>query len=94
MPGNFFYYADLFNGAFELGGTYFISRSIRKLHRDKIVRGIAWEQVAFWSIWGYWNIAYYWAAQSPFSWWAGLAVTTANTVYVSMLYYYVRREGR
>jgi len=86
--------ADAFNSLFEFFGTFFILKSVLRLHRDKMVRGIAWEQVAFWTFWGYCNIYYYWAMESTLSWWAGMLVTLVNTVYVSMLLYYTAEEKR
>lgn len=86
--------ADRLNALFEAGGCLFIGKSIIKLWHDKKVRGFAWEQVAFWSAWGYWNIYYYWAVGSAWSWWAGVLVTIANSIYLAMLIYYVRTEER
>jgi len=86
--------ADAFNGLFEFFGTFFILKSIMKLRQDRIVRGIAWQQVAFWTFWGYCNIYYYWAMNSPLSWWAGMLVTIVNTIYVAMLIYFTAEEKR
>lgn len=86
--------ADLWNAALELGGAYFISRSIRKLYRDKIVRGFAWEQVAFYAMWGVLNLFYYPAMGSWYSFYAGIAVTVTNLTYTAMLIYYTWRERR
>jgi hypothetical protein len=86
--------ADAFNGLFEFLGTFFILKSIMKLRHDRIVRGIAWQQVAFWTFWGYCNIYYYWAMNSPLSWWAGMLVTIVNTIYVAMLIYFTAEEKR
>ena len=86
--------ADHANAFFEALGTFFIGRSVFKVIKDKMVRGIAWEQVAFWTIWGYWNIYYYWAVGSSWSWWAGCGVTVANTIYTSLLIYYTFNEKK
>ena len=46
---------DLITGLFETCGTGFISLSIIQLYREKIVRGVSWAHVAFFSTWGFWN---------------------------------------
>ena len=43
---------DLINGTFESIGGGFISLSVRTLHKQKIVRGVSWVHVAFFSSWG------------------------------------------
>lgn len=87
-------FADALNACFELAGAFFICFSIRKLWFDKKVRGISWIHVAFFAAWGWWNIIYYWAVNSPLSWWAGIAVTLVNTGYLAMLIYYTRTEDK
>jgi hypothetical protein len=86
--------ADRANSFFEFFGSFFVLKSICKLYSDKLVRGIAWEQVGFWTAWGFWNIYYYWAVGSAWSWWAGVCVTSVNTVYLAMLIYYTLAEER
>lgn len=86
--------ADRGNAVLEALGGFFILISICKLHHDKRVRGISWVHVAFFAVWGWWNIYYYWAMGSNFSWWAGLGVTFANSAYLWMLIYYTKLEAR
>ena len=77
---------DLVNAAFEVSGGLFISLSIHKLMRDRQARGIHWGQVAFFTVWGFWNLAYY---PSLGQWWstAGSAgVCLANCAYLAMLW--------
>ena len=85
-------FADLSNATFEGIGSLFILKSVKRLYRDKLVRGIAWQQVGFWSAWGWWNLYYYWAINSPLSWRAGVLCTSVNTIYLSLLIYYTRQE--
>jgi hypothetical protein len=83
---------DLVNGLFEGLGSLFISISILKLYRDKLVRGISYFYVAFFAVWGYWNIYYYPHLNQWFSFTGGLLVAIANTVYTIMLIYYTVKE--
>ena len=50
---------DLVNGAFEMLGGFFILLSIIRLWRDKKVRGVSVVHVAFFWLWGVWNVYFY-----------------------------------
>ena len=85
---------DFINGSFELLGSFFIALSIKKLARDKMVRGFHWGQLTFFTTWGMWNLYYY----PHLSQWAslvgGVAVTITNVIYLVMIVYYVQFERR
>lgn len=83
---------DKINGTFELLGSVFIMLSIWKLYRDKLVRGISWWHVGFFSAWGYWNIYYYSSLDQWWSWSAGILLAFTNTAYLIMLLYYTKKE--
>ena len=83
---------DLINGLLETGGGLFILFSIVKLAQDKLVKGVSWLHVSFFTAWGYWNIYFYWALDLPYSWWGGILVTAMNTVWLAQLLYYRHRE--
>ena len=85
---------DHWNAALEFGGSLFICISIRKLLQDKLVRGVSWVHVSYWSLWGFSNLIYYPALGSWWSFYAGIACTMANTTYVTLLIYYTLREKR
>ena len=84
---------DLINGAFESFGSLFILLSVRKLYRDKIVRGVSYLHVGFFTAWGAWNIYYYPYLGQWASFAGGCLIATTNTIYLSMLIYYLRHEG-
>lgn len=84
---------DLVNATFEGLMAPAVLASVVKLWRDKRVLGYHWFTLAVPTTWGFWNLYYYpWLGQ-PASFWAGLAVVSANTVFLSMLIYYLRRPG-
>lgn len=87
-------YGDLINAGFELGGAIFICRHIRRLHIDKMVRGVDWVATAFFTVWGFWNIYYYGSLDQWLSWSAGLAIVAANTVWLVMMLHYIGVEKR
>ena len=83
---------DLVTGLFETGGMWFIALSIRQLFKDKLVRGVSWVHVAFFSTWGFWNLFYYPHLEQ---WWAfvgGIGIVSANTIWLCLMIYYLRKE--
>lgn len=79
---------DLINGIFECSGGFFVLYSILKLYKDKKVLGISWIYVAYFSIWGLWNLYYYPSLNQNLSFIGGLFVTFTNIIYTIMLIYY------
>lgn len=74
--------ADTINGLFELGMAIMLCLSVRRLWRERRVRGVSFWAVFWPTLWGYWNLYYY---PSLGQWWsfaAGIAVVTANTTWV------------
>lgn len=84
---------DVFNGLFEIAGGFFISLSVRKLWADKMVAGVSWLHAGFFAAWGYWNLFYYPSLDQWWSFWGGVGVVTANTIWLGQLIYYSRWPG-
>lgn len=87
-------FPDLINGAFESSGAFFISTSIVRLHKEKLVRGLHWLQVTFFMSWGYWNLFYYPHLHQWLSFTGGLAIVIANTIWLGQVIYYIRTEHK
>jgi len=85
-------HADFINGMFELLGGVAIWISVVKLYEEKMVRGIHWAHVAFFTLWGAWNLYFYPYYGAMFSFWAGLFLFTSNTIYVILLIFYTLKE--
>jgi hypothetical protein len=85
---------DIVNGCFELSGGYFVGMSIFKLHREKIVRGVAWQGVAFFSTWGLWNLYFYPSLGQWASFIGGVSIAAANAVWLGQIVYYSWTEGQ
>ena len=79
---------DLVNSTFEFGGSLAVLVSILDVIHSQQVHGVSWVTVMFFTIWGYWNIYYYFHLGQMFSWTAGILVTLANTSWVILLMYY------
>jgi hypothetical protein len=86
--------ADFINGSFECLGGILVALSIRRLWRDKIVRGVSAWPVAFFMTWSLWNLWYY---PSLHQWWSfvgGAGVLVSNTIYCVLMFYYLRLEKK
>lgn len=83
---------DLINATFEFGGGLAIFDHCRTLYRDKQVRGASWIATAFMTLWGWWNLYYYPHLEQWISFFGGITIVTANTLWISLMVYYIRRE--
>ena len=83
---------DLFNGVFEFCGAGFILLSVARLYREKVVRGVSWVHVAFFSAWGFWNLFYYPHLGQWISFAGGIGIVGTNTFWLCQLLYYSRKE--
>jgi hypothetical protein len=83
---------DAINAGFEAGLAVMIANNIRCLYRDKQVKGFSLWTVTWVTAWGFWNLYYYPAVNSPLSFWAGIAVVLANATWLGLALYYVRRD--
>lgn len=81
---------DAINGTFEVLGSVMIWRNVLELHRDKMVRGVHWLPVGFFAAWGYWNLFYYPHLDQWLSFWGGVSIVVANTVWLWQMLHYGR----
>lgn len=84
--------ADFINACIEFAAAFFILFSVRKLHTDKLVRGVSWVQIAFFTWLGVWNLFYFQAIGSPWSFWAGVVILAVNATYLGMILFYLWAE--
>lgn len=83
---------DLVNGTFELLGGFAVMHHCLQLIKDKILRGVSYYATGFFFSWGVWNLYYYPHLGQWASFWGGVAIVSANCVYVSLMVYYHRKE--
>lgn len=81
---------DLANGCFELFGGVLSGLNIRRLYRDKEVRGFSPTLMAFVTLWGYWNLYYYPHLSQGFSFTGGVLLVVSNTAWLALCIYYLR----
>jgi hypothetical protein len=85
---------DAINAAFEGGGAIFLCLNVRRLLKDKSVKGVSLLATSWWTAWGFWNVYFYSAVNTPASFWAGIAVVLVNAVWLCLAVYYARAERR
>ena len=83
--------ADLTNGLFEFGGGLLLWMNVLALHQSKQFRGVVITPTMFFAIWGFWNLYFYPSLGQWWSFFGGLNVVTANTVWVAQMIYYKGR---
>lgn len=83
---------DTVNGLYEFLGGVFVLMHCRQLYRDKLVKGVSLVAIVCFFTWGLWNLYYYPHLDQWASFWGGIAVCSANVVYIGMLVYYKQRE--
>lgn len=83
-------WADLGNGAFELGSACFSWLNVRRLWRDWELRGYDWRANAFFTAWGAWNIFYYPGLSQWASLAGGVCIFSVNACWVTMAVMTVR----
>lgn len=73
-------------------GSLAVWMNIRKLHRDKQVRGICWQLSFFFSSWGLWNLYYYFMLRQYLSWVCSMSLALANLIWLGQAVYYKHEE--
>lgn len=77
---------DLVNGGFEAFGAWSAWANVKRLRRDRVVKGVVWQFTVVWQLWGMWNLYYYWGLHQYFSWVAGAALCAGNTAWLITLW--------
>lgn len=85
---------DVVNGAFEAFGAWSVWANVKRLRRDRDVKGIVWQFTIVWWLWGVWNL-YYYAHLSQFvSWAAGVVLVVGNAVWLIVWLKILRSKKR
>ncbi len=83
-------FADLTNGAFELLGGFSLWQNVRRLRRDKSIKGVDWRVTLFFTSWGLWNLYYYPHLDQWASFLGGLGIVAANAAWLYYVFKYRR----
>ena len=82
---------DRINALFEGGMSLLLLLNIRRLYLDKKLTGVSVWPTVFTSLWGAWNLYFYYAVGQIWSWYAGIAVFLANSAWVVLAVTYALR---
>lgn len=85
---------DHINAVFEAGSALFIATNVRRLYLDKRVRGVNIMPTIWFSLWGLWNLVYYYGLGQWYSWAMGALVFWANSCWVMLALIYRRKERK
>lgn len=79
---------DLINSFFKYGSGFFILPTLIELYKTQNPQGVSWIHVGFFSIWGIWNLYYFYQLNQKLSAIANLFLIIMNTTWLGMLIYY------
>lgn len=82
---------DIINASFEGAAGLAVLWSCYTVIKDRAVKGVSVLMVAFFTVWGFWNIFYYPSLGQTWSFVCGMFVCAANFTYVVLLIYFKRR---
>lgn len=84
---------DLTNGLFEFLGGFFVLLHVRRIVKDKSVKGISIPAMTFFVSWGIWNLFYYPSLDQWWSFLGGLFIVLMNCLWVGLMIYYSWKEN-
>jgi len=84
---------DLINAIFELGGGILCWLNVRRLLKDRIVKGISWPVQAFFASWGIWNLYYYPSLGQYLSLYGGIFLVASNITWVVLAIRFREKNG-
>lgn len=80
--------ADKINGSVEALGAALLWYDVRVVYLHKQIRGVWWPARSFFMFWGLWNILYYPSLDQWWSFWAGVALVSANLAWCILAWGY------
>lgn len=84
---------DMINATFEAFGAWSTWANVKRLRRDRDVKGVVWQFTIVWWLWGVWNLFYYPSLSQYWSTAAGAVLVTGNAVWL-VTWLKIRRETR
>ncbi len=79
---------DMINGLFEVVGGCFLLLNCRRIYKDREVKGTSVLPVIFFTSWGFWNLFFYPSMGAWYSFYGGMVIAAANTIWISLVVYY------
>ena len=79
---------DAANAVLQLGGAWATWRNVEELLVHRILRGVRLRSIAFFAMWGVWNVFYFWELEQWLSVATGLLLCTGNAAWVALALHY------
>ena len=79
---------DIVNSFLKYISGFFIIPTIIELYNTENAEGVSWIHVGFFSLWGVWNLYYFWNLDQKLSALANVFLILMNTTWLVMLLYY------
>jgi hypothetical protein len=79
---------------FEGLGGFVVLLNVQRILLDKIVRGVDWKVMGFFTAWGLWNLFYYPHLGQWLSFAAGVWIAVTNLAYLTLMVHYIRKEAK
>lgn len=83
---------DKINGTIEFLAGCLLWLNVLRLLKDKQIQGISLIPIAFFTIWGLWNLWFYPSVDCMWSFFGGINVVLANATWVILAYYYQSKQ--
>ena len=84
---------DLVTGIFGVCGAALLFTNVLAIRKDKTLKGVRWYPVAFFTVWGFWNIFFYTHLDQWLSFAGGLLTVAVNFVWLCHIFYYWKTTG-
>ncbi len=84
--------ADFINSGFNIAAGAFVMLNVRRVWRDREVRGASPWTPAFFAAWGLWNLWFYPSVSCWASFVGGLGVLFANVIYLFLMVRFSSKE--
>lgn len=79
---------DAVNGLYESLAGCVLMLSIWKTHKEKMIRGISFWHVFYFTSWGWWNLYYYLHIGQALSFYGGIVLVFFNTIWLGQIIVY------
>jgi hypothetical protein len=84
---------DQVNGLFEAVAGLFHFTNCWRLYKDKVVLGYNPWSTVFFTAWGFYNLYFYPANKLPWSFYGGLVVVAANSIWITLAFLYRKNRA-
>lgn len=85
---------DIINSGFQLLGSIAAWANFYKLYKDKIIKGIYWPVFILYSLWGLWNLVYFYGLGHWYSFSMGLILATGNLAWLVEMFVLNREKAK